>query len=100
MMVLRHLAYLRIDLRIFSISAKINGRRADADSILLGEYMAKVVLCSGGRRPKEGFGESRQESSWLDLKTTDDLCECRSSPRTESLVAAAMQQAERNRERQ
>ena len=29
------------------------------------------------------------------LKTTDDLFDCRSSPRTESLVAAAVQWAER-----
>jgi hypothetical protein len=29
------------------------------------------------------------------LKTTDDLFDCRSSPRTESLVAAAVQKAER-----
>ena len=30
-----------------------------------------------------------------DLKTTDDLFDCRLSPRTESLVAAAVQWAER-----
>jgi hypothetical protein len=29
------------------------------------------------------------------LKTTDDLFDCRSSPRTESLVASAIQWAER-----
>jgi hypothetical protein len=29
------------------------------------------------------------------LKTTDDLFDCRSSPRTESLVAAAVQWADR-----
>ena len=29
------------------------------------------------------------------LKTTDDLFDCRSSPKTESLVAAAVQWAER-----
>jgi hypothetical protein len=36
-----------------------------------------------------------RESSWRHLKTTEDLFDSRSSPRTEPLVAAAVQWAER-----
>ena len=60
-----------------------------------GEQKANMLDSFCGRRTQARAGDCGGILVARHLKTTDDLFDCRSSPRTESLVAAAVQWAER-----
>lgn len=68
---------------------------ADADSITLGEDMAKVVLCRMDEGRKRVIGIMAAILASLHMQTADDLFGTpQGSPRTDKLIAASVQWAE------